>query len=520
MWAAIIITVTLLGRWAFSVDTYAQEGGGPSPTVTPTTLGEEREEGEEDKKKKEEPPDCTDPGNAGYPECAGYRTPTPRPTATDTPRPTPTATRTPVPTATDTPEPTPTDTAAPTATDTPVWPTATSCAGSSWQRCYPWPTATDTPEPDDDTPTPTPCSRGGGTTKDSESTSQCHTSVPTPEVVVSPRPANPEFTMSTVFNNNTGVSIQRSSGNIAIFDSVPLRVAFEGRNGEEDTYMFQLDVNSRATGFYVVTSYDVASCDPRSLSSPDTEETAFVLGPTISVSVVRCGLGRESNDGFTLRSRQSPTDPVFEIGNTGYVHQALHPETLPVKFALDIESIKGGPTWYVPGYGSYYTSAMRTMVDYETLLAAGIWNKSVNHGNQILREVVEDDADAVVRLFWDLGGTGCRGGKIACVTYTDKSGSHLTGMEVWLRTPPNSFNQETRKVSEWTNDSSLLADKVEGDYYVSFPWAILHELGHTTGVNHLPGGSGFIMAEEQIRKVTLTPTPNDKHGVSEATRSH
>ena len=41
VWAAIIIAVTLLGRWAFSVETYAQEGGGPTPTVTPTTLLDE-----------------------------------------------------------------------------------------------------------------------------------------------------------------------------------------------------------------------------------------------------------------------------------------------------------------------------------------------------------------------------------------------------------------------------------------------------------------------------------------------
>ena len=36
-WAAIILTVVLIGHWAFSVDTHAQEGGTPQPTVTPTT---------------------------------------------------------------------------------------------------------------------------------------------------------------------------------------------------------------------------------------------------------------------------------------------------------------------------------------------------------------------------------------------------------------------------------------------------------------------------------------------------
>ena len=38
VWAAIIVAVTLLGRWAFSVDTHAQEGDGSTPTVTPTSL--------------------------------------------------------------------------------------------------------------------------------------------------------------------------------------------------------------------------------------------------------------------------------------------------------------------------------------------------------------------------------------------------------------------------------------------------------------------------------------------------
>ena len=50
MWAAIIIAVTLLGRWAFSVDTHAQEGGGPTPTVTPTTLLDEEGDGEKEKR--------------------------------------------------------------------------------------------------------------------------------------------------------------------------------------------------------------------------------------------------------------------------------------------------------------------------------------------------------------------------------------------------------------------------------------------------------------------------------------
>ena len=70
VWAAIIIAVTLLGRWAFSVDTYAQEGGGSTPTVTPTSLGEEGDGDEQEK--RENYPDCEEPFNEDHPSCSGY----------------------------------------------------------------------------------------------------------------------------------------------------------------------------------------------------------------------------------------------------------------------------------------------------------------------------------------------------------------------------------------------------------------------------------------------------------------
>ena len=95
VWAAIIIAVTLLGRWAFSVDTYAQEGSSPTPTVTPTSLLDE--EGDGEKEKKEIPPDCTRPEFEDDPMCIPA-TATPAPTSTPKP---PTAT----PEPTNTPEP-------------------------------------------------------------------------------------------------------------------------------------------------------------------------------------------------------------------------------------------------------------------------------------------------------------------------------------------------------------------------------------------------------------------------------
>ena len=97
VWAAIIVAVALLGRWAFSVDTHAQEGGGPSVTVTPTSLLDEAGDGDEDEK-REDVLDCSDPGNSGHPQCSNPDpTSTPRPPSTRTPTPIPPPTKSPTP---------------------------------------------------------------------------------------------------------------------------------------------------------------------------------------------------------------------------------------------------------------------------------------------------------------------------------------------------------------------------------------------------------------------------------------
>ncbi len=85
----------------------------------------------------EDLPDCTNPGYWGYPECRGYKTPTPTPRPTATPKPpTPTPKPTAKPTAEPTVEPTPVPTAKPTAKPTP----------KPRRRVDP-PTATNTPRP-------------------------------------------------------------------------------------------------------------------------------------------------------------------------------------------------------------------------------------------------------------------------------------------------------------------------------------------------------------------------------------
>ena len=196
VWAAIIVAVTLLGHWAFSVDTHAQESGGPTPTVTPTSLLDEG--GDEEDEKREELPDCSDPGYAGYPECW---TATPRPTATNTPRPRPTATDTPLPTLTPTPVTGPPIPFVPTEVPCPPGWTRGPCyaPGGTWTPTNtPIPTSTAVGQPTD---TPTPTSEDdedGGT---GPTPTDTPTSGPTPTPTPTPKPESTE-----------GVALQQRKG--------------------------------------------------------------------------------------------------------------------------------------------------------------------------------------------------------------------------------------------------------------------------------------------------------------------
>ena len=223
VWAAIIVAVTLLGRWAFSVDTHAQEGGGSTPTVTPTTLLDE--EGDDDEEeKREDLPDCTDPGTWGYPECSGYRTPTPTRTPTATPTNTAKPTETPTPTNTPTRTPTgyPTDTPTRHPTDTPTG----------------YPTDTPTRHPTD-TPTPTPT----GTRSPTPTPTRTRTPTPTPT-----KTPVPSFSAAVKVD---GQYVLGDHPRWSILDIEYVRVEITVRNNAQmSDYVFQLDYDSARTGLY------------------------------------------------------------------------------------------------------------------------------------------------------------------------------------------------------------------------------------------------------------------------------
>ena len=393
VWAAIIVAVTLSGRWAFSVDTYAQEGGSPTPTVTPTSLLDEEGDSDEEEK-REDLPDCTDPGNAGYPECSGYRTPTP------------------------TPEPTPTmrpgecnpfdDDCSP-----PQRPTATKVPGNS---CPPHQTCV-TPEPteetEDDAPTPTPkdtptpCSTGGGSAKDSESTSRCVTPTPrsgggNPNPVVNPSQA---FAVTVLQRDQP---IESSRWEYYERHLIEVRISTTSDSVRMEDYNFMLDLNSEQTGIYMVRAGPGnATCDENRLG--DTE-TNTVDGPNIFLLGIRCGLG-EPGGYFEVRAQRdnSGNSPMFSIGRTGAIPQPWHLLDGRANYYFQIADPVGSRVYGIPP--EYYYDGAAALLE-QTTRAAGLeWELKA----RVPIFHVGPPYDFVVKTFWATRNPCPTGWAYACV---------------------------------------------------------------------------------------------------------
>ena len=522
MWAAIIVAVTLLGRWAFSVDTYAQEGGGPTPTVTPTSLLDEEGDGET-KEKREYAPNCEEPFNADHPNCSGYvpiadRTPTPRPEPIPTMRPgecspfdddcspaqRPTATRmpgnscpphqtcvTPEPTE-ETEEDTPTPTDTPTDTPTPTDEEEENGGGTR-------PTATPTF-------TPTPCSRGGGGTKDSESTSRCPTRTPTRTHTPTPKPKPTVLFRASVFNVDNESVHDGAPMSWDIFQERLLRIDIEtvARGTVMADYDFQLYTNPSGTGLH--TYRGNPDCDGGHLF----DSSNWVKGPVLHVGLTRCGLGEVRNDGVQVRGRLSPAGTPFVVTNTRNFMQATHFEGGRIGYYFNLEPI--------------YGTRPETLSDdyFNKKILKDSAADAADALNGARSGILSEGSDIPVAAFWD-GGGKCGGPPhgLACHIgfVNDRTLPHYNRAEMWVRYPPNGFVKGNP--TEWTNDPNLISADREGIYYF-LPQAIAHEFGHAFGLDHLSvfGENRLMWAGLREESDTIEIGEVDKDALREVTRQH
>ena len=527
MWAAIIVAVTLLGRWAFSVDTHAQEGGGPTPTVTPTSLlDEEGDDGDEEK--RENVLDCSDPGNSGHPQCTNPD-PTSTPQPTSTPRPTFTRTPTPIPTPTKTPTPV-------TGPPIPFIPTEVPCP-PGWTRgpCYapggtwtptptplppscpphmtcvtPKPTPTYTPTPQPTTIGSTTVGPGTGSNNNESGTDKVGSDdgggpgvTPTPGAVP---PANiitepPLYAVVRV--DGTRISHTRWS----LFDwsdphhasstrTVTLEVGLDDPNDTTTNlsdWQFRVHTIPAATGFRVMRGYGNQSRDCTHMG-PDSTYTDWTLSTTTELRLIRCGMGTQSG-AFKMYARyRNDPNPIreFLIDQSWNIPRAWHQEDGQVAYTIDVaRPSQGSRPNTVPS--GHYDSDMKNMIGASVRKAAGELNLDVKLGT-----FTETGDDVTVKTFWRTNSPCDHEEEIACFESFKGTYPHLDPSTIWIRLPPGTPEITTAgAVTEWTSDSNRINDPADRDRYFYLPWVMAHEFGHSLGALHLP--YGYLMGPYRVR---------------------
>ena len=534
MWAAIIIAVTLLGRWAFSVDTYAQEGGGPTPTVTPTSLL--GEEGEGEKEKREDLPDCEDPGYVGHPSCSGYvsivdRTATAEAiqSATATPRPT----STPIPTSTPRPTKTPTPVTGP---PIPFIPTEVPCP-PGWTRgpCYapggtwtptPKPTATNTPTGGataTPTYTPTPTEEddddGGGGTRPTKTPTPAG---PTPTGTRSPTPTPTPggntgggalFTATVKVN---GTTLRGSTPRWPVFDTKTVTVEVKPTGSATvSNYQFKLVFRESETGFVRYWS-GTHPCQPNNWGE---SETGWSLSAGFTADLIRCGLGTASNTGFEVRGiLRGNTGNGFLIAESGNISRAAHREFGRVTYKLHL-AISGNRSAYLP-IDYVYDATTTDMIRNQVHSSAADWDSET--GANIFSPG-DSSSDVHVRVFWD-GSAGCRNPRaIGCVSpgFDDGSYPHLGKHNYYIRVPPIRPSLVGASRTYWTvNNSEVGFDPRTRIRRYSLTYNSTHELGHTAGLRHLPSGGVMKPGGSRTSASPKLPTDIDVEGMKQVIQSH
>ena len=491
-WAAIILVVIVIGRWAFSVDTHAQEGGELGQgwvLYTPTP---------EVKKKREIPPDCTRPGFSGYPEC-WTSTPTEAPPPTETPIPPPTAT--PVP-----PTPTPVPpTPVPTLTHNEI--IATAVAGDRETRiARQRETATARATARAETAvaeTATAQAISAEQTAAAKTATAAAKPGPGPGPGPGPNPPTPTYTPTPTPRPSTPASVPPFVAealiaqrwhifNPGVIDiNIRLNPHPNAPTAQISDYQFSVKVNPDTTGMYISEDWKKSDCEP---GNEGDEQSGWYKSSSFRIKVVRCSLGTLTNEGFEVIAKlRPPASPAPEVAlaPTGRIKQAWHQSDRLVHYTLITSpAISGTVPALVPASNFSKTDFSIGLTNAVTALNKAIRKET---GREVFYPAV--DGEVTIKAYWDGYSEGCkRPIALGCHEHRWTYGGypHMGISTILIQYPPALYDNSTPTALVWADWTISITEIKEAEalghgtskYYL--PAAILHELGHTLGVEHVP----------------------------------
>ena len=270
------------------------------------------------------------------------------------------------------------------------------------------------------------------------------------------------------------------------------------------------------SGFQIVRRLSKSSTRTCNWASPPSETFGpFRVGLNIRFNLVRCKLGT-GNARISVEKGDARLRP--EVNYWEPVRRSWHMETVSLGYYMKYQFIS--PTTRPSQFPLHNAVNFGTEIEKGLTSAATAWNNA-NAGITFINDPLtasnqlSHNPDITLQGYW-MGETTCGSIHVlACATLspgTSHRYPHFNKQHIYVKFPP-----DTRKA--WTNQLSVATGPDRGRYYY-IPNLMMHEMGHTGGLGHLPPIRLGVMSTYSHAGPRSAPSGMDKSGMQAATEPH